>query len=56
MFKLLVNVVLHLSENTTLISSAVLSILSIVASHIYYRLTYFKRIRSLEADLQELEN
>ena len=56
MFKLLVNVVLHLSENTTLISSAVLSILSIVASHIYYRLTYFKRIRSLEADLQELED
>jgi hypothetical protein len=56
MFKLLVNVALHLSENTTLISSAVLSILSIVAGHIYYRLTYFKRIRSLEADLQELES
>ncbi len=56
MFKLLVNEVMHLSENTTLISSAVLSILSIVAGHIYYRLTYFKRIRSLEGDLQELEN
>jgi hypothetical protein len=56
MFKLFVNVVLHLSENTTLITSAVLSILSIVAGHIYYRVTYFKRISSLEADLQELEN
>lgn len=56
MFKLLVNEVLHLSENTTLISSAVLSILSMVAGHIYYRVTYFKRIRSLQADLKELEN
>jgi len=55
MFKLLLNVVLHLSDNTTLISCAILSILSIIASHIYYRPTYFKRIRSLEADLKELD-
>jgi hypothetical protein len=56
MIKLLLNVVFHLSENATLISCAVLSILSIICSHIYYRLTYFKRIRSLEADLRELSN
>ena len=55
MFKLLLNVVLNLSENTTIISCAVLSALSITCSHIYYRVTYFKRIRSLEADLRELD-
>jgi hypothetical protein len=54
MLKLLLNVMLQLSESTILISSAVLSVLSIITGHIYYRLTYFKRIRSLEADLREL--
>ena len=56
MFKLLLNVIFHLSETTILLSSAVLSMLSIVGSHIYYRLTYFKRIRSLKEDLRELNN
>ena len=55
MFKLLLNVVLHLSENTTLISCTMLSILSIISCHLYYRVTYFKRIRSLESDLRELD-
>jgi hypothetical protein len=56
MFKFLLNVVFHLSENTILTSCAVLTILSIIAAHIHYRRTYFKRIRSLEADLRELDN
>jgi hypothetical protein len=56
MFKALLAIILHLSENSILIRSAILSIVSIISSHIYYRVTYFKKVKSLQADLHELIN
>jgi hypothetical protein len=44
----------HLSQRNILITCAVLSVVCLAASHIYYKLTYFKKLKSLEADLKEL--
>jgi hypothetical protein len=55
MFKLLITYWV-LPTQTLLLICGGLSIISLIAGHIYYKITYFKRIRTLQADLKELED
>ena len=45
----------RLSFNTMLLICIVLSVLSLAAGHVYYRVKYFSKIKLLEANLRELE-
>jgi hypothetical protein len=52
--KLFINSYWAISTNTLLIICGALTAASLIGNHIYYKIKYFKKIKSLEADLMEL--
>ncbi|SHM75120.1 hypothetical protein [Mucilaginibacter sp. OK098] len=52
--KLFINSYWAIPTNIVLMLCGALTIVSLIGSHIYYKIKYFKRIASLEADLAEL--
>lgn len=52
--KLFINAYWAIPTNTLLIICGALTVASLIGNHIYYRIKYFKKIKSLEADLAEL--
>lgn len=52
--KLFINAYWAMSTNTLLMLCGVLTVASLIGNHIYYKIKYFKKIKSLESDLAEL--
>ncbi len=44
------------STNNVLLTCAILTIVSLLGGHVYYKLKYFNKIKLLEANLKELED